>query len=154
MLFPEIVYSLLFRSFPGVQAGSRGGRWCCTFKLAQKRSRAGSWTSFTSVVSQRRSYGYCLCDSVLHSSWDSICVERWSLRNAGRTFSGSGGGSMAALVFRVGACFEVSLFCHPFFHSSPSPKGLLASVDFKQQKSTNQSTHTRQSVTQVLVAFE
>ena len=53
--------------------------------------------------------------TVLHSSWDSICVERWSLRNAGRTFCGSGGGSTTALVFRVGACFEVSLFCHPFF---------------------------------------
>ena len=44
-----------------------------------------SWTSFVSVVSQRRSYGHCLCDSVLHSSWDSNCVVRWSLRNAGRT---------------------------------------------------------------------
>ena len=46
-----------------------------------------SWTSFASVVSQRRSYaGHCLCDSVLHSSWDSgNCVVRWSLRNAGRT---------------------------------------------------------------------
>ena len=44
-----------------------------------------SWTSFASVVSQRRSYGQCLCDSVLHSSWDSNCVVRWSLRNAGRS---------------------------------------------------------------------
>ena len=38
---------------------------------------AGWWwwgTSFTSVVSQRRSYGHCLCDSVLRSSWDSNCV--------------------------------------------------------------------------------
>ena len=26
------------------------------------------------VVSQRRSYGHCLCDSVPHSSWDSNCV--------------------------------------------------------------------------------
>ena len=30
-----------------------------------------SWTSFTSVVSQQRSYGHCVCDSVPHSSWDS-----------------------------------------------------------------------------------
>ena len=30
-----------------------------------------SWTSFAPVVSQRRSYGHCLCDSVPHSSWDS-----------------------------------------------------------------------------------
>ena len=44
-----------------------------------------SWTSFTSVGSQRWSYGHCLCDSVLHSSWDSNCVVRWSLHNAGRT---------------------------------------------------------------------
>ena len=44
-----------------------------------------SWTSFASVVSQRRSYGHCLCDSVLHSSWDSNSVVLWSLRNAGRT---------------------------------------------------------------------
>ena len=44
-----------------------------------------SWTSFTSVVSQRRSYGHCLCDSVLHSIWHSSCVVLWSLRNAGRT---------------------------------------------------------------------
>ena len=34
---------------------------------------------------QRRSHGHCLCDSVLHSSWDSNCVVLWSLRNAGRT---------------------------------------------------------------------
>ena len=34
---------------------------------------------------QRRSYGHCLCDSLLHSSWDSNCVVRWSLRNARRT---------------------------------------------------------------------
>jgi len=67
--------------------------WTLTKKLAQERSREGggawlqrnSWTSFASVVSQRRSYGHCLCDSVLHSSWDSNCVVLWSLRNAGRT---------------------------------------------------------------------
>ena len=29
--------------------------------------------SFASVVSRRRSYGHCLCDSVPHSSWDSNC---------------------------------------------------------------------------------
>ena len=29
---------------------------------------------FDSVVSQRRSYGHCFCDSVLHSNWDSSCV--------------------------------------------------------------------------------
>ena len=30
-----------------------------------------SWTSFASFVSQWWSYRHCLCDSVLHSSWDS-----------------------------------------------------------------------------------
>ena len=44
-----------------------------------------SWASSASVVSQRRSYGHCLCNSILHSSWDSNCVVRWSLRSAGRT---------------------------------------------------------------------
>ena len=44
-----------------------------------------SWTSLASVVSKRRSYGHCLCDPVLHSSWDSNCVVLGSLRNAGRT---------------------------------------------------------------------
>ena len=43
--------------------------------------------------------------------------------------------STAALVFRVGAWYEVLLFCPPS-HSSPSLIGLLASVDVKQQKHT------------------
>ena len=47
--------------------------------------------------------------------------------------------STAALVFRVGACFEVSLLS-PFSHSSPSLIGLLASVDVKQQKLTPSAT--------------
>ena len=110
--------------------------WTPTRKLSQKRSRAGrwcwarerereSWTSFASVVSQRRSYGHCLCDSVLHSSWDSNWVLRWSLRNAGRTLPlltscCSGGGprqpwsSGLAPVSR----FHSSV---PLFHSSPVP---------------------------------
>ena len=50
--------------------------------------------------------------------------------------------STAALVFRVGACFEVSLF-YPPFPLVPVPKliaiGLLASVDVKQQKLTMNS---------------
>ena len=56
----------------------RAGRWYWP------RERE-SWTSFASVVSHRRSYGHCLCDSVLHSSWDSNCVVLWSLCNAGWT---------------------------------------------------------------------
>ena len=46
--------------------------------------------------------------------------------------------SMAALVFRVGSCFEVSVFCPPF-PLVPVPNtviGLLATVDVKQQKLT------------------
>ena len=76
-----------------------------------------SWASSASVVSQRRSYGHCLCNSILHSSWDSRnCVVLWSLRNAGHCLNILlfWRRSTAALVFRVGACFEVSLFCPPF----------------------------------------
>ena len=46
--------------------------------------------------------------------------------------------STAASVFRVGACFEVSLFCPPF-PLVPVPNtviDLLASVDVKQQNLT------------------
>ena len=38
--------------------------------------------------------------TVLHSSWNSNCVVRWS--------------TAALMVFRDGGCFEVSLFCPPF----------------------------------------
>ena len=55
----------------------------CHEEEMKRREVLESWTSFASVVSQRRSYGHC--DSVLHSSWDSNWVARWSLRNAGRT---------------------------------------------------------------------
>ena len=77
-VFWSVRCKFLWTDCKGVQARPRGGRWC----WAIERER---WTSFASVVSQRRSYGQCLCDSVLHSSWDSNCVVRWSLRNAGRT---------------------------------------------------------------------
>ena len=60
--------------WPQEQGGSAG--------LERERER---WTSFASVVSQRWSYGHCLCDCVLHSSWDSNCMVQWSLRNVGRT---------------------------------------------------------------------
>ena len=109
-----------------------------------------SWTSFASIVSRRRSYGHCLCDSVLHSSWDGNCVVRWSLRNAGRTlvllFWRR---STAALVFRVGACFAL---LSPFSHSSPSLIGLLASVDVKQQKLTHALMAELRSCVKVEVA--
>ena len=107
--------------------------WTLRKKLAQRRSRTGwwcwarereSWTSFASVVGH--------CDSVLHNSWDSNCVVRRSLRNAGLVFWRR---FTAALVFRVGACFEVSLFYSPFFRSSPSLIGL--------KKQTNKQTKTK-----------
>ena len=41
--------------------------------------------------------------------------------------------STAALVFRVGTCCEVLLFCSPFSHTSLSLIGLLVSADVKQQ---------------------
>ena len=48
--------------------------------------------------------------TVLNNSWDSNCRNILLFWRR----------STAALVFRVGACFEVSLFCPPFPHSSPS----------------------------------
>ena len=56
---------------------------------------------------------------VLHCSWDSSCVVWLLLRNAGRTLPLINillfwRRSTAALVFRVGACLEVSLFFPPF----------------------------------------
>ena len=102
-----------------------------------------SWTSFASVVSQRRSYGHCLCDSVPHSSWDSNCVVRWSLRNAGRTLPKltscrSGGGPRQPWSSGL-APVSRSHSSIPLSHSSPSLIGLLASVDVKQQKLTHYS---------------
>ena len=95
-----------------------------------------SWTSFASVVSQRRSNGHCLCDSVLHSSWDSNCVVLWSLRNAGRTLPyhpvvlAAVHGSLGLSGWLL---FRGFTLLSPFSHSSPSLIGLLASVDVKEQ---------------------
>ena len=47
-----------------VEARSRRVRWCWTLKLVQEQGCGAGlegWTSFASVVSQQRSYGYCLC---------------------------------------------------------------------------------------------
>ena len=57
--------------------------------------------------------------TVLHSGWDSNCVVWQLLRNAGQTLPLINillfwRLSTAALVFRVGACLEVSFFCPPF----------------------------------------
>ena len=112
--------------------------WTLTNKLAQKRSRAGrwleSWTSFASVVSQRRSYGHSLCDCCEQQLGQQLCgalvaAQCWTDSAVTLFFV-----VLAAVHgVRVGDCFEVSLFCSPFSHSSPSLIGLLASVDFKQQ---------------------
>ena len=48
--------------------------------------------------------------TVLHSSWDSNCVVDGHCLNIQLFWWRS----TAALVFRVGACFEVSLFYPPF----------------------------------------
>ena len=71
---------------------------------------------FSCFHTAERSYGHCLCGFVLHSSWNSSCVVLWSLRNAGRTLNILlfWRQSTAALVFSIGACFKVSLFCPPF----------------------------------------
>ena len=62
-----------------------------TLKLAQKRSRAGRWSWATQRELDFFSFS-CFPTAelrtlslFLHSSWDSNCVVRWSLRNAGRT---------------------------------------------------------------------
>ena len=68
--------------------------WTLKKKLAQMRSRAGRWCR----ARERERVGLLLLRlfpnggatdivfvTVLHSSWDSNCVVRWSLRNAGRT---------------------------------------------------------------------
>ena len=98
--------------------------WTLTKKLAQKRSSAGrwcwarereSWTSSASVVSRRRSYGHCLCDSVqLGQQLRGAVVAAQCRTDTALTSCLFWRRSTAALVFRVGACFEVSLFCPPF----------------------------------------
>ena len=80
-----------------------------------------SWTSSASVVSQRRSYGHCLCDSVLQSSWDSNCVVLWSLDTA-LTSCCSGGGPRQP---RSSGLAPVSRFHSsvPLFPLVPVPNG-------------------------------
>ena len=105
-----------------------------------------------SVVSQRRSYGHSYCDSVLHSSWDSNCVVRWSLFciAVGTAIAWCGG--RCAMPDAHWSCCSggdpwqpwssglvpVSRFHSsiPLSHSSPSLIGSLAAVDIKQQKLT------------------
>ena len=86
-----------------------------------------SWTSFASVVSQRRSYGHCLCDCSAQQLGQQLrgsvvaaqCRTDTALINILLFWRRS----TAALVFRVGACFEVSLFCPPV-PTRPRPRTL------------------------------
>ena len=115
----SVVASAAIRSRDEIKR--REVNWNLTKKLAQRRSRAGrwcwldSWISFASVVSQRRSYGHCLCGFVLHSSWDSSCrrcavVAAQCRTDTALTLCCSGGGPRQPW----SVCFEVSLFC-PLF---------------------------------------
>ena len=78
------------------------------------------------LFSQRRSYGHCLCDSVLHSSKLGQQLRGAVVAAQCRTDAALINillfwrRSTAALVFRVGACFEVSVFC-PLFPTRPRP---------------------------------
>ena len=84
-------------------------------------------------VSQRLT---CLCDSVLHSSWDSNCVVWWSRRNAGWTLPQHS--VVLVVVHGISGLPGWRLFwgftlLSPFSQLSPSLTGLLASVDVKLQ---------------------
>ena len=64
--------------------------WTLKKKLAQKRSREGGELDFRlgHILLQLFPNGGAtdiVFVTVLHGSWDSNCVVRWSLRNAGRT---------------------------------------------------------------------
>ena len=83
------------RQSPGARPGGGELLEAVMKKLAQtERSRAGRY----SAGPERELDFFCfscfptaelgtifLCDSILHSSWDSNCVVWWSLRNARRT---------------------------------------------------------------------
>ena len=121
--------------------------WTLRKKLAQKRSRAGrwcwareSWTSFDSVVSQWWSYGHCLCDCSAQQLGQQMCravVDPKCRTDAALTFCCSGGGPQQPWSSRLAPVSRSHSSRAPFPHSSPSLTGLLASVDIKQQKLTN-----------------
>ena len=94
--------------------------WTLTKKLAQKRSRAGRW-----CLARELDFFYFSCFPTAELRTLSLCIA------VGTAMTWCGGccampdrhclnillfwwRSTAALVFRVGACFEVSLFCPPF----------------------------------------
>ena len=134
---------------------SPGGRrevsWTLRKKLAQKRSRAGRWCR--ARERERESVGLLLLQLFPYGGATNIVFVTLFCIAVGTAIAWCGGRcampdghclnilmfwrrSAAVLVFRVGACFEVSLLS-PFSHSSPSLIGLLASVDVKQQKLTH-----------------
>ena len=127
--------------------------WTLMKKLAQKRSRAGRWSWARERERERERVGLLLlrlfpnggATDIVFVTLFCIAVRTAIAWCGGRCAMPNGHclnillfwrRSTAALVFRVGACFEVSLFYPPIFHSSPSLIGLLASVDVQQQKLT------------------
>ena len=117
---------------------------CWTHELAQKRSRAGRWSSAWELD--------FFCFSCFPTA-ELRTLSLWLFCIAAGTAVAWCGGrctmldghclnillfwrpSMTALAFRVGACLEVSFFCPLFPTRPPSLIGLLASVDVKQQHS-------------------
>ena len=119
--------------------------WTFTKKLAQKRPRAGRWSwtrervgllllqLFPSGGATNIVFVTPFCIAVgTATAWCGVrcaMLDGHCLINILLFWRRS----TAALVSRVGACFEVSLFCRPFPFSHSSLIGLLASVDVKQQ---------------------
>ena len=109
-------------------------RWTLTKKLAQKRSRAGRWC----WAGEREREMDFFCFRLFPNGGATVIVFVTLFCIAVGTAVAWCGGrcampdghclnillfwrrSTAALVFRVGACFEVSLFCPLFPHSFPS----------------------------------
>ena len=106
------------------QAGSRGGRWSWTFKLAQKRSWVGrwswaaklSWTSFASSCSSTAVHrlGHCPCDwpSTSVETATAQCTRRWAMARGHRLNTAI---VLAAVhgLFRAVSTVEPSLFRSP-----------------------------------------
>ena len=133
--------------------------WTLTKKLAQKRSKAGRW----SWATERELDFFCFsCFPTAELRTVSLSLFCTAVGTAiawcGRRCAMPDGHcrnillfwrrSTAALVFRVGSCFEVSLFCPPFSHSSPSLIALFASVDVKQRSQS--VCHQRQQARPLL----
>ena len=126
--------------------------WTLKKKLAQRRSRSGRWC----WARERERVGLLLLQLFPNGGATDIVFVTLFYIAVGTAVAWCWGRcampdgrclnillfwrwSTAALVFRVGACFEVSLFCPPFPLVPLSLIGLLASLGVKQQISTNHS---------------